>query len=172
MSSDKDIIPLDVVTAHQKAVVNIFSTYYYLVDKMSGTFKKFDITRQQYQVLTILRSQQPKAASVNLIKARMLDKMSDVSRIVERLRIKDLVVRQSAANDKRSVDVIITGKGITLLNKVQPDVERFSQHISNLSEEETIALNYMLDKIRTTGQTHALDEFSRKSAQSAFSRNL
>ncbi|MEP6736010.1 MAG: MarR family transcriptional regulator [Chryseolinea sp.] len=172
MSIDKDIIPLDVTTAHQRALVNIFSTYYYLVDKMSGTFKKYDITRQQYQVLTILRSQQPKAASVNLIKARMLDKMSDVSRIVERLRIKDLIVRQSATNDKRSVDVIITTKGIELLDKVQPDIESFGHHINKLSEEETIALNYMLDKIRTTGKAHLLDEFSRKSAQTALSRNL
>ena len=169
MSTQKDIMPIDVATAHQKALTNIFSTYYYLVDKMSGAFKKYDITRQQYNVLNILRSEQPNAASVNLIKARMLDKMSDVSRIVERLRLKELVVRQSAAKDKRSVDVIITPKGIALLDKVQPDIERLSQHMNNLSAEETDALNYMLNKLRMNGSGHVLNDFP---PQSAFARNL
>lgn len=133
----------------QKALINIFYTYYYLVDKMSSAFKKHDITRQQYYVLKILKSVEPGAASVNLIKSRMLDKMSDVSRIVERLRIKGLVVRHSAEKDKRSVDVLITAKGSCLLEQMNPEIDHLSKLISNLTSEETVTLNTMLDKIRT-----------------------
>ncbi|HTE29093.1 MAG TPA: MarR family transcriptional regulator [Chryseolinea sp.] len=159
MSLEKDILLSDAPNDHQKTLVNIFYTYYYLVDKMNDTFKKHDITRQQFNVLRILTTVKPKAASVNLIKARMLDKMSDVSRIVERLRIKELVVRQSAEKDKRAVDVIITAKGLALLDKINPEIECLSGLISNLTVEETVTLNKMLDKIRTTDEALVVDEF-------------
>jgi DNA-binding MarR family transcriptional regulator len=96
MSPSKDVLLSDSRNEYQKALNNIFYTYYFLVDKINDQFKKYDITRQQFNVLCILKVLQPEYASVNLIKARMLDKMSDVSRIVERLRIKGLVLRQSA----------------------------------------------------------------------------
>ena len=92
MSPSKDILLSDSRNDHQKAINNIFYTYYFLVDKINDQFKKYDITRQQFNVLRILKVLQPEYASVNLIKAHMLDKMSDVSRIVERLRLKGLVL--------------------------------------------------------------------------------
>ncbi len=178
MSLEKDILLSDTPNDYQKALVNIFYTYYYLVDKMNDTFKNHGITRQQFNVLRIVLAHQPKVASVNLIKARMLDKMSDVSRIVERLRIKGLVVRQSAQRDKRSVDVIMTSKGAELLTNINPEIERLSQLISNLTVEETVSLNKMLDKIRTkgegtVGEATVFDDFSDTSQQiPAFTRNL
>ena len=73
---------------HHKTLVNLIYTYGFLVNRMGGFFKGKGITRQQYNVLRILRGQYPKAANLSLIKQRMLDKMSDASRIVERLRVK------------------------------------------------------------------------------------
>src|SRR5688572_9645875 len=97
-----------------KAILNILYTSYYLEDKINTVFKKHEITRQQYNVLRILRGQYPGHASVNLIRDRMLDKMSDASRIVERLRLKDLVIRKSAEKDKRALVVTITASGLKL----------------------------------------------------------
>src|SRR6187402_2085699 len=129
MSNEKH--HLDGRNDQQRALLNIFHTYYFIVNLMNDTFKKYDITRQQYNVLNILKEQHPKAASVNLIKARMLDKMSDVSRIVERLRLKGLVIRQSAIKDKRAVDVTITPKGIEFLTGIDPEITRLGESVSN-----------------------------------------
>jgi DNA-binding MarR family transcriptional regulator len=102
----------------------------------------------------------------------MLDKMSDVSRIVERLRLKGLVVRQSAVKDKRAVDVTITAKGIEFLTSIDPEISRLSESVSNLTAEETVALNNMLDKIRSRSRTRAYSEFSGEhKSHPAFSGN-
>ena len=153
MSPSKDVLLSDARNDHQKALNNIFYTYYFLVDKINDQFKKFDITRQQFNVLCILRMLQPECASVNLIKARMLDKMSDVSRIVERLRLKGLVVRQSAERDKRSVEVIITQKGLSLIDSIDPELDLLGKLVGNLTLEETSLLNNVLDKIRMNEET-------------------
>ena len=88
MSLEKDIMLADVRSEHQRALINILYTYYYLVDRMNSLFKNNEVTRQQYNVLRILKKHNPHNISVNVIKRSMFDKMSDVSRIVERLRIK------------------------------------------------------------------------------------
>lgn len=149
MSIEQDIQQKDFRNEYQKALLNMLYTSYYLVDKMNGVFKEQDITRQQYNVLRILRGQYPGHASINLIKERMLDKMSDASRIVERLRLKGLITREYCETDKRSVEVTITQAGLNLLEKMQPAVEAFESLFYNLNEDETKALNKLLDKIRT-----------------------
>ena len=159
MSPSKDVLLSDSRNDHQKALINIFYTYYFLVDKINDQFKKYDITRQQFNVLRILKVHQPEYASVNLIKARMLDKMSDVSRIVERLRLKGLVLRQSAEKDKRSVEVIITEKGLALLDDIDPELDLLGKLVGNLTPEEAVLLNKVLDKIRMNEESPAVDSF-------------
>jgi len=157
MSIEQDI-QQDFKNEYQKAVLNLLYTNYYLVDRMNDVFKKHDITRQQYNVLRILRGQHPGHASVNLIKERMLDKMSDASRIVERLRIKELITRENCIDDKRCVEVKITARGLQLLDEMQPIVDGFELLLSNLSEQETRQLNQLLDKVRVPGKgTLAID---------------
>ncbi len=136
----------------QKAILNILYTSYFIQDRMNMLFKQYDITRQQYNVLRILRGQHPGHASVNLIRDRMLDKMSDASRIVERLRLKDLVIRKGAEKDKRAVEVTITEAGLQLLREMEKPVEEFETLLKNLSDDETRQLNTLLDKVRE-GQT-------------------
>jgi DNA-binding MarR family transcriptional regulator len=148
MSLENDIQQREFRSESQKAIINILFTCYFVQDKMNTLFKKYDITRQQYNVLRILRGQYPGHASVNLIRDRMLDKMSDASRIVERLRIKELVLRKSAEHDKRAVEVTITEAGLKLLDEMQEAVDEFESLLNNLSEDEIRQLNTLLDKIR------------------------
>ena len=149
MSLENDIQQKTFRSEYQKAILNILYTENFLVDKMTEVFKEFDITRQQYNVLRILRGQYPDPASINLIKDRMLDKMSDSSRIVERLRAKGLVHRAGGKSDKRSVEITISTKGLDLLKKMQQPVEQLESFLHNLTLEETRELNYLLDKIRS-----------------------
>jgi DNA-binding MarR family transcriptional regulator len=148
MSLENDIQQKEFRNEYHKATLNIIVTHNYIVGKMNDLFKDFDITRQQYNVLRILRGQYPGHASVNLIKDRMLDKMSDASRIVERLRLKQLINREDCKNDKRAVEVTITQKGLQLLDVMDKHVAKLDSVFYHLGEEETRGLNELLDKIR------------------------
>jgi DNA-binding MarR family transcriptional regulator len=153
MSLEDDIQQKAFRNEYQKAILNIMHTHNYLVGMMNEIFKKFDITRQQYNVLRILRGQYPAPASINLIKDRMLEKMSDTSRIVERLRLKRLIQREGGKNDKRSAEVTITVEGLSLLKKMQGPVDELELALTNLSIGEAIELNSLLDKLRSN-QSH------------------
>jgi DNA-binding MarR family transcriptional regulator len=133
----------------QKAVINLIYTSGYLINYLNEVAKTFDITRQQYNVLRILKGQLPKSASINLIKERMLDKMSDASRIVERLRIKGLAERAASSSDKRAVDITITPKGIKLLETMEPTIVSVDSLFKNFTEQELESFNHLLDKIRS-----------------------
>lgn len=149
MSLENDIQQKTFKSEYQKAILNILYTENHIVGRMTEVFKEFDITRQQYNVLRILRGQYPNPSSINLIKDRMLDKMSDSSRIVARLRAKGLVHRAGGKSDKRSVEITISHKGLELLKKMQQPVDQLDTLLHNLTIEETQELNYLLDKIRS-----------------------
>jgi len=148
MSLSRDIQQKEYRSEYHKAILNILFTHNHLVTHMGEVFKEYDITRQQYNVLRILRGQYPGHASVNLIKDRMLDKMSDTSRIVERLRLKGLITRTDCQKDKRSVEIRITNAGLELLDRMEDRVNDFEKLLSNLTVGETRDLNVLLDKLR------------------------
>jgi DNA-binding MarR family transcriptional regulator len=158
MSLSKDIHQREFRSEYQKAMINIMYTHNQLIGNMSDIFKGYDITRQQYNVLRILRGQFPGHASVNVIKDRMLDKMSDTSRIVERLRIKGLITRADCLSDKRSVEIRITNAGLELLDKMERPVEELESLLHNLTYEETRQLNHLLDKIRGSKTENLVEE--------------
>lgn len=148
MQLEEEIKQKQFRSEHHKAAVNIFYTFNWLSTFHSGLFKPYKITTQQYNILRILRGQYPNPASVNLLKERMLDKMSDASRLVERLRQKGFVTRKECAIDRRQVDVMITQRGLELLikmDKLNPKADNF---LSNLNEKEMKQLNELLDKLR------------------------
>src|SRR5690606_20226154 len=95
---------------HHKGLISLIFVGNWIISKHQQFFRQYDITMQQFNILRILRGQHPKAASINTLKERMLDKMSDVSRLVERLRKAGLVERKSSEMDRRAVDVMITPK--------------------------------------------------------------
>jgi len=135
-------------SVHQQAIVNILFTYTWCSDKMKQTVQPYDITTQQFNILRILRGQHPNPSTINLLKARMLDKMCDASRIVERLVQKGLVVKDSNTYDKRAVDILISKKGLALLKKMDGEIDIAGIISSNLSKEEAEHLNFLLDKLR------------------------
>jgi DNA-binding MarR family transcriptional regulator len=132
----------------QKATINIIYTNSWLEEKMKGFLAKEDITAQQFNVLRILRGSQPKPLSTLEIRNRMLDKMSDVSRIVDRLLKKDLVEKRVCTKDKRLVDVTISAKGLKLLEKLDARNDDMDAHAKNITEAEAKTLNKILDKLR------------------------
>ncbi|MGK7392778.1 MAG: MarR family winged helix-turn-helix transcriptional regulator [Candidatus Cyclobacteriaceae bacterium M2_1C_046] len=133
----------------QKALVNLIYTYNQMISKMNDYFKEYDLTRQQYNVLRILRGQNKNPVTVNLIKERMLDKMSDASRIIQRLKTKGLVECQQDVEDRRALAVVISKKGLELLETIEKETNAFEGITQNLSEEEAKMLNDLLDKIRS-----------------------
>ena len=120
----------------------------WLEQEQSNLFKPFGVTLPQYNVLRILRGQHPKPATVSLLIERMLDKTSNASRIVDKLEAKGLVTRKQCPNDRRTVDVLITDKGLALLKEIDVLDDNTRTGIHNLTEEETREFNRLLDKIR------------------------
>tara|TARA_R110000868_G_scaffold402319_1_gene678539 strand:- start:603 stop:1055 length:453 start_codon:yes stop_codon:yes gene_type:complete len=132
----------------QKAVINIMYTEAWLRNRMSETLKPFDLTSQQYNVLRILRGSSPKPLSTSCIRGRMLDKMSDASRIVDRLFKKGLLERKTCSSDKRLVDVLISDEGLKLLAKIDRPIDDMGNGFSSITEAEAKVLNETLDKMR------------------------
>jgi DNA-binding MarR family transcriptional regulator len=129
-------------------MLNLVYTTNWITSKQGSFFKDSDITSQQYNVLRILRGQHPNPCSIKLIKERMLDRMSDASRIVDKLNTKKLVLRRECPNDRRSVDVVITEKGLELLKSLDHIDDISVQTLKALSPEEVNTLNDLLDKLR------------------------
>lgn len=130
-----------------KATVNILFTHHWLTNQIKKVLKEFGITSQQYNVLRILKGSYPKPITTSTIRDRMLDKMSDASRIVDRLHKKDLVIRTTCSTDKRLVDITISDEGIELLKRISHR-EKDIECLLNLTEEEAAVLNKLLDKSR------------------------
>lgn len=133
---------------YHKVAINIAYTSGWLNNFVRCHFEKNNLTQQQFNILRILRGQYPKPATVNLLKERMIDKMSDASRIVDRLVQKGLVSRCTNTKDRRAVDIRISDQGRDVLAKM--DVEFKTKDIlkNNLTEEEAKQLSDLLDKMR------------------------
>lgn len=134
---------------YQKLFINIIYTANWLNNESIKTLKPFGISPQQYNVLRILKGQHPNAISVNSIIDRMLDKNSNASRLVDKLKQKELVEREVCSNDRRQVDIKITPKGINLLNEIADKMDSFINIKNSISDNEALLTNNILDKIRS-----------------------
>jgi len=133
--------------AYQKAVINLLFTSGWMTNKQQEFFKPYGITGQQFNILRILKGQHPKSISATAIKARMLDKNSDVSRLLDRLVAKQWIEKKVCPSDKRAADITITDAGLELLatlSKIQKEVDGILQ----LTEGEATQLSNLLDKAR------------------------
>jgi len=148
MELEKEIKQQKFRNETHKLAVNIIYSYGWVYHYMVEIMKKYSITLPQFNVLRILRGSMPRPVSIKLIRDRMLDKMSDASRIVEKLRSKGLVERNVSQSDRRECEVIITQKGLDLLSKMDVEEENFDKIFSNLNKEEVDKLNSLLDKMR------------------------
>jgi DNA-binding MarR family transcriptional regulator len=149
MKIEKEISQEKFRNKNHKAAVNIIFTFNWLHQKHMELLKPFGLTIQQFNILRILRGQYPNPATIKLLKERMLDKMSDVSRLVEKLRSKGLVDRRICDKDRRNVDVLITETGLNLLKEIDKNDKKFDKLTANLSLYELENLNDLLDKMRS-----------------------
>lgn len=134
--------------AHHKVAVNLLYTSNWLENKNKNFFKGYDITNQQFNILRILRGQHPNAISGMEIKSRMLDRNSDVSRLLDRLISKKLISKSQCPNDKRASDVMITDDGLKLLLELDAKMDQTDQQVLKLSKDEADQLSHLLDKAR------------------------
>ncbi len=148
MELEKEINQKKFKNPAHKLAVNIIYTFNWLNEYQVNLLKPYDLTLQQFNVLRILRGQHPQPASVKLIRERMLDKMSDASRIVEKLRVKELVSRNTSNDDRRACEVNISKKGLDLLDRIDKAEKDFEKNFATLSVEEIDKLNELLDKLR------------------------
>ena len=147
MSIDNDIHQQKFRNEHQKAIINIIFTYNWMNEKLKSIFDHAGLTGQQFNILRILRGTETPLSTLQ-IRERMLDKMSDTSRIVDRLIIKAYVKKVMCKTDKRLVDVTITEKGKRVLKKMDNHQDEIDGIFAALSTTEAKKFNKLLDKIR------------------------
>lgn len=148
MQLDKETRTSRFESVYQKAMVNVIFTYSWCNEQLKQVMIPYGITTQQFNILRILRGQHPSPSTINLLKSRMLDKMCDASRIVDRLVQKEYVKKTVSSIDKRALDILITKKGLALLKLIDNKVDLSGLVSSNLTEEEARSLNELLDKMR------------------------
>ena len=148
MGIEQDIHQAKFRNEYQKAYINLVYTHNWMTEKSKAIFASEDITSQQFNILRILRGSFPQPLSTLQIRDRMLDKMSDTSRIVDRLIAKGLVKKAVCKTDRRLVDVIITDKGKKLLERLDIRQDEMDGILSNLNKKEAAQLSELLDKIR------------------------
>lgn len=151
MGIEKDIQQTNFRNEFQKMGINIIYTANWLNEKMGQILATEDITQQQYNILRILRGSDAPLSTLK-IRERMLDKMSDTSRIVDRLIVKDLVEKTACVKDKRLVDITVTKKGLHLLEKLDSLNEHIDSILKGVSEKEASSINQILDKLREDTQ--------------------
>ncbi|MFD2202224.1 MarR family winged helix-turn-helix transcriptional regulator [Shivajiella indica] len=133
---------------YNKAIVNLLYTQSFIVSKQSSLFKPFGLSPEQYNVLRILRGQNGNPITVSSIQERMLNKMSNASRLVEKLKQKGMVVREECPTDRRQVDIVITDKGMKVLSQLEEEIYNLNRQLVQLSENEVDHFNMLLDKLR------------------------
>lgn len=149
MGIEQDIKQNQFASEKAKAAINIIFTGNWIAQQQTELLKPFDLTVQQYNVLRILRGQQGKPITVLGITERMLDRMSNASRLVDKLLEKELVQRMECPNDRRAVDILILPKGLELLQAIDVLQEEWGNKHILLNDEKLIQLNSLLDEFRT-----------------------
>ena len=127
---------------------NLLYTAGWIANHNKKFFESFDISMQQFNVLRILRGQYPHPVMLNVITERMIDRMSNATRLVEKLRIKELVSRTQNAQNRRQVDILITDKGLELLKEIDAVLATLSEKYKGLTTQEATTLNSLLNKLR------------------------
>ncbi len=132
-----------------KALVNLIYTANWAISELDSCLKEHALTSQQYNMLRILRGAYPEPVSLKYIRVRMLDKMSDVSRMVEKLATRGYIDRWRSDDDRRIVNIVINEQGLTLLKAADYEVKRMETQFGALTPEELVLFNTLLDKLRT-----------------------
>lgn len=143
----KSTVPLEIA---KKVILNFTYSQNVIGDKFHEILKPYDISREQYNVLRILRGQKGCPANMCVIQERMLAKNSNTTRLIDKLLLKKYVTREVCPENRRKIEVLITQKGLDILTELDPKVEEHEQlFANNLNQEELEQLNHLLEKYRT-----------------------
>lgn len=147
MGIEKDIQQTNFRNEYQKLGINLIYTASWLNERIGRFLMQEDITQQQYNILRILRGSEVPLSTLQ-IRERMLDKMSDTSRIVDRLIVKELVQKSACKADKRLVDITLTQKGLELVTRLDQFNDQIDSILQGVSKEDAAIVNQILDKLR------------------------
>ena len=136
--------------ARKRAITAILTTGYWISDRLSEVLKPFEISEQQLNVLFILKKQPDQTCNLCEVQSQMMHKMSNATRLVEKLRLKGMVTREVDSENRRKVEIKITQKGLELLGKVESELNECHHpfYESKLCMEEFNRLAELLDKFR------------------------
>lgn len=148
MSLEQDIKQEKFTNEFQKMAVNLMYTSGWLYNNNAARLRPHDITPEQFNVLRILRGSHPKKLMLADIASRMIDRNSNATRLVEKLRVKGLVKREICESNRRQVDINITDKGLALLKKIDLETEGWLDSLRKVTQAEAKELNRLLDKLR------------------------
>jgi DNA-binding MarR family transcriptional regulator len=146
----EDVIKTTAMLDNSKRIVlNVLYTQNVITDKFNEILKPYELSSEQYNVLRILRGQKGNPANMCVIQERMLAKTSNTTRLVDKLLLKKLVTRNVCPENRRKIEVLITQKGLDILNELDPKVINHEQFFSkNLNSDELEQLNQLLEKYR------------------------
>jgi len=133
---------------YHKLILNILFTGSWLESSISKIIKEYDLSHAQYNILRILGGQHPAPANVSNVQERMLDRLSDASRLIEKLRCKGMVERKECPVNRRQMDVTITDKGLSLLEQIDVKMKEYHKQFQSIMPTEAIEVNRILDKMR------------------------
>ncbi|HTF20724.1 MAG TPA: MarR family transcriptional regulator [Chryseolinea sp.] len=148
MSLEQDIKQEKFSDEHEKVVINVLFTASWLYNKNASRLKAHDITPEQYNVLRILRGSYPRALMLADVTSRMIDKSSNATRLVEKLRQKGLLRREVCENNRRQVDIVVTNQGLDLLKRIDEEAASWLESLRVITKEEAKEVNRVLDKLR------------------------
>lgn len=132
-----------------KTILNLLYTANAIEDKTTEVLKPFELSSEQFNVLRILRGQKGNPASLSCVQERMICKMSNTTRLIDKLIAKDMVKRSVCQQNRRKVDILITQKGLDLLKELDGPMNALNESlVGKLSPEQAAQFNALLEKLR------------------------
>ena len=149
MKIEEEIKSTVVMDLAKKVLLNISFTRNVISDKFQELIKPYDLSGEQYNVLRILRGQKGKPANMSVIQQRMIAKNSNTTRLIDKLLLKEMVTRKECPANRRKIEILITQKGLDILNKLDPFIiEHENYFAEKLTNTELQQLNNLLEKYR------------------------
>ena len=153
MNLEQSISQAKFDSEQEKLMINVIYSANLLNLITTRLFKPFDLSLQQYNVLRILRGQKGSSIALMEIENRMLDKSSNVSRLVDKLISKDLVNRSVCSEDRRRIEILITSNGISILKEIDAILSEMNSKLKELiSDDDANQTNRILDHLREIQQ--------------------
>ena len=149
MSIEEEIKSTVKLSITKKVMLNLTFTRNFIGDKFSDLLKPFGISSEQYNVLRILRGQKGTPINMQDIQERMVTKNSNTTRLIDKLLLKEMVIRNTCPNNRRKIEIKITEQGLKILSQLDPIIEKHDLLLTDkLTNTELETLNNLLEKIR------------------------